>query len=76
VVSTTRPFAFRTPRGVPISSNGSASVIRLGSEAGAAGLTAAGVLSAGGLATLDLFAEAGECLRTVRGAIRVPREPG
>lgn len=40
-----------------------------------AGVTAAGV-SASGLATLERLAEAGECLHTVRGAIRVPREPG
>jgi L-alanine-DL-glutamate epimerase-like enolase superfamily enzyme len=42
----------------------------------AAGLTAAGPLPAHGLATLDLFADPGERLRAVRGAIRVPREPG
>jgi L-alanine-DL-glutamate epimerase-like enolase superfamily enzyme len=42
----------------------------------AAGLTAAGPLPAHGLATLDLFAEPGERLRAVRGAIRVPAEPG
>jgi len=42
----------------------------------AAGLTAGGPLPAHGLATLDLFAEPGERLRAVRGAIRVPREPG
>jgi len=42
----------------------------------AAGLTAGGPLPAHGLATLDLFAEPGERLRAVRGAIRVPAEPG
>jgi L-Ala-D/L-Glu epimerase len=42
----------------------------------AAGLTAGGPLPAHGLATLDLFAERGERLRPVRGAIRVPSEPG
>jgi L-alanine-DL-glutamate epimerase-like enolase superfamily enzyme len=42
----------------------------------AAGLTAGGPLPAHGLATLDLFAPPGERLRAVRGAIRVPREPG
>lgn len=42
----------------------------------AAGLHAAGPLPAHGLATLDLFAQPGERLRAVRGAIRVPREPG
>jgi len=42
----------------------------------AAGLTAAGPLPAHGVATLDLFAEPGDRLRAVRGAIRVPREPG
>ena len=42
----------------------------------AAGLTAGGPLPAHGLATLDLFAEPGERLRAVRGAIRVPSEPG
>src|SRR3954468_18301777 len=42
----------------------------------AAGLTAGGPLPAHGLATLDLFAEPGPRLRAVRGAIRVPREPG
>jgi L-alanine-DL-glutamate epimerase-like enolase superfamily enzyme len=42
----------------------------------AAGLTAGGPLPAHGLATLDLFAESGERLRAVRGAIRVPSEPG
>jgi L-alanine-DL-glutamate epimerase-like enolase superfamily enzyme len=42
----------------------------------AAGLSASGILPAHGLATLDLFAEPGERLRAVRGAIRVPRDPG
>ena len=42
----------------------------------AAGLSAGGPLPAHGLATLDLFAEPGEGLRAVRGAIRVPSEPG
>ena len=42
----------------------------------AAGLTAGGPLPAHGLATLDLFAERGDRLRAVRGAIRVPRGPG
>jgi L-Ala-D/L-Glu epimerase len=42
----------------------------------AAGLSASGILPAHGLATLDVFAEPGERLRAVRGAIRVPREPG
>jgi L-alanine-DL-glutamate epimerase-like enolase superfamily enzyme len=42
----------------------------------AAGLSAGGPLPAHGLATLDLFAEPGERLRAVRGAIRVPAEPG
>ena len=42
----------------------------------AAGLTAGGPLPAHGLATLDAFAEPGDRLRAVRGAIRVPREPG
>jgi L-alanine-DL-glutamate epimerase-like enolase superfamily enzyme len=42
----------------------------------AAGLTGGGPLPAHGLATLDLFAEPGERLRAVRGAIRVPAEPG
>ena len=42
----------------------------------AAGLSAGGPLPAHGLATLDLFAERGERLRAVRGAIRVPSEPG
>jgi L-alanine-DL-glutamate epimerase-like enolase superfamily enzyme len=42
----------------------------------AAGLSAAGPLPAHGLATLDVFAEPGDRLRPVRGAIRVPREPG
>ena len=42
----------------------------------AAGLTAGGPLPAHGLATLDLFADPGERLRAVRGAIRVPAEPG
>jgi L-Ala-D/L-Glu epimerase len=42
----------------------------------AAGLTAAGPMPAHGLATLDAFAEPGERLRSVRGAIRVPDGPG
>ena len=42
----------------------------------AAGLSASGILPAHGLATLDVFAEPGERLRAVRGAIRVPRDPG
>jgi hypothetical protein len=42
----------------------------------AAGLSASGILPAHGLATLEVFAEPGERLRAVRGAIRVPREPG
>jgi L-alanine-DL-glutamate epimerase-like enolase superfamily enzyme len=42
----------------------------------AAGLSAGGPLPAHGLATLDLFAHRGERLRAVRGAIRVPSEPG
>jgi L-alanine-DL-glutamate epimerase-like enolase superfamily enzyme len=42
----------------------------------AAGLSAGGPLPAHGLATLDLFAEGGERLRAVRGAIRVPSAPG
>jgi L-alanine-DL-glutamate epimerase-like enolase superfamily enzyme len=42
----------------------------------AAGLSAGGPLPAHGLATLDVFAEPGERLRAVRGAIRVPRGPG
>jgi L-alanine-DL-glutamate epimerase-like enolase superfamily enzyme len=42
----------------------------------AAGLSASGPLPAHGLATLDLFAEPGERLRAVRGAVRVPRGPG
>ena len=42
----------------------------------AAGLTAAGMLPAHGLATLAAFAEPGDRLHAVRGAIRVPREPG
>ena len=42
----------------------------------AAGLTAGGPMPAHGLATLDAFAEPGERLRAVRGAIRVPSEPG
>ena len=42
----------------------------------AAGLTAGGPLPAHGLATLDLFAEPGERLRAVRGAIRVPPSRG
>jgi L-alanine-DL-glutamate epimerase-like enolase superfamily enzyme len=42
----------------------------------AAGLTAGGLLPAHGLATLAAFEDAGERLHAVRGAIRVPREPG
>jgi L-alanine-DL-glutamate epimerase-like enolase superfamily enzyme len=42
----------------------------------AAGLTAAGPLPAHGLATLAAFEEPGERLHAVRGAIRVPSEPG
>ena len=42
----------------------------------AAGLTAGGPLPAHGLATLSAFEDAGERLHAVRGAIRVPREPG
>ena len=42
----------------------------------AAGLSAAGPLPAHGLATLSAFEDAGERLHAVRGAIRVPREPG
>jgi L-alanine-DL-glutamate epimerase-like enolase superfamily enzyme len=42
----------------------------------AAGLSASGILPSHGLATLGLFAEPGERLRAVRGAIRVPRDPG
>jgi L-alanine-DL-glutamate epimerase-like enolase superfamily enzyme len=42
----------------------------------AAGLTAGGPMPAHGLATLDAFAEPGERVRAVRGAIRVPRDPG
>ena len=42
----------------------------------AAGLTAGGPLPAHGLATLSAFAEPGERLHAVRGAIRVPHEPG
>jgi L-alanine-DL-glutamate epimerase-like enolase superfamily enzyme len=42
----------------------------------AAGLTAAGRLPAHGLATLAAFEEPGDRLHAVRGAIRVPREPG
>jgi L-Ala-D/L-Glu epimerase len=42
----------------------------------AAGLTAGGPLPAHGLATLAAFEEPGEQLHAVRGAIRVPREPG
>jgi L-alanine-DL-glutamate epimerase-like enolase superfamily enzyme len=42
----------------------------------AAGLTAAGMLPAHGLATLAAFEEPGDRLHAVRGAIRVPREPG
>jgi L-alanine-DL-glutamate epimerase-like enolase superfamily enzyme len=42
----------------------------------AAGLTAAGMLPAHGLATLAAFEDPGERLHAVRGAIRVPREPG
>jgi L-alanine-DL-glutamate epimerase-like enolase superfamily enzyme len=42
----------------------------------AAGLTAGGPLPAHGLATLTAFEERGDRLHAVRGAIRVPREPG
>ncbi len=42
----------------------------------AAGLTAGGPLPAHGLATLAAFEDPGERLHAVRGAIRVPREPG
>ena len=42
----------------------------------AAGLTAGGPLPAHGLATLAAFEEPGDRLHAVRGAIRVPREPG
>jgi L-alanine-DL-glutamate epimerase-like enolase superfamily enzyme len=42
----------------------------------AAGLTAGGPLPAHGLATLAAFEDSGERLHAVRGAIRVPREPG
>jgi L-alanine-DL-glutamate epimerase-like enolase superfamily enzyme len=42
----------------------------------AAGLTAAGPLPAHGLATLAAFEDPGDRLHAVRGAIRVPREPG
>jgi len=42
----------------------------------AAGLTAGGPLPAHGLATLGAFEDPGERLHAVRGAIRVPREPG
>jgi L-Ala-D/L-Glu epimerase len=42
----------------------------------AAGLTAGGPLPAHGLATLAAFEEPGERLHAVRGAIRVPHEPG
>lgn len=42
----------------------------------AAGLHAGGPMPAHGLATLEHFVEPGERLRAVRGAIRVPREPG
>lgn len=42
----------------------------------AAGLTAGGAMPAHGLATLEAFAEPGERLRAVRGAIRVPDGPG
>jgi L-alanine-DL-glutamate epimerase-like enolase superfamily enzyme len=42
----------------------------------AAGLTAGGPLPAHGLATLAAFEAPGERLHAVRGAIRVPREPG
>jgi L-alanine-DL-glutamate epimerase-like enolase superfamily enzyme len=42
----------------------------------AAGLTGSGPLPAHGLATLHLFAEPGERMHAVRGAIRVPSEPG
>jgi L-Ala-D/L-Glu epimerase len=42
----------------------------------AAGLTAGGPLPAHGLATLAAFEDPGDRLHAVRGAIRVPREPG
>ena len=42
----------------------------------AAGLTAGGAMPAHGLATLGVFADPGERLRAVRGAIRVPSGPG
>jgi L-alanine-DL-glutamate epimerase-like enolase superfamily enzyme len=42
----------------------------------AAGLSAGGPLPAHGLATLAAFEDPGERLHAVRGAIRVPREPG
>ena len=42
----------------------------------AAGLTAGGPLPAHGLATLAAFEAPGDRLHAVRGAIRVPREPG
>ncbi|HEX8102818.1 MAG TPA: mandelate racemase/muconate lactonizing enzyme family protein [Solirubrobacteraceae bacterium] len=42
----------------------------------AAGLTAGGLMPAHGLATLDAFAGDVPGPRAVRGAIRVPREPG
>lgn len=42
----------------------------------AAGLHAGGVMPPHGLATLEHFAEPGDRLLAVRGAIRVPREPG
>ncbi len=42
----------------------------------AAGLSAGGPMPAHGLATLEALAEPGERLRAVRGAIRVPHEPG
>jgi hypothetical protein len=42
----------------------------------AAGLTAGGPLPAHGLATLAAFEEPGDRLHAVRGAIRVPSEPG
>jgi L-alanine-DL-glutamate epimerase-like enolase superfamily enzyme len=42
----------------------------------AAGLTAGGPLPAHGLATLAAFKEPGERLHAVRGAIRVPSQPG
>jgi L-alanine-DL-glutamate epimerase-like enolase superfamily enzyme len=42
----------------------------------AAGLTAGGPLPAHGLATLAAFEDPGERLHAVRGAIRVPGEPG